>query len=103
MRFRRILPARYREQDNPLKTERLVELWVVVLSVIVVLVLCLGLVLQASSGGPQPMPPSADSLELKALKLENPLASGGVEAVLARPLFWEGRRPLVPVSTHTGF
>lgn len=89
-----MLPARYRGRENPLKTERRIELAAIVLVVLIVLVLFVGLVGQAGSEGPSALPPAADSLKLKVLRLEAGLPEEAASAVLARPLFWEGRRPL---------
>lgn len=95
MNLNAMLPARYSVRENPLKTERRLELAAIVLVVLIVLALVLGLAGQAASGGPSALPPAADSLKLKVLRLGAGLPEEAVSAVLARPLFWEGRRPMV--------
>ena len=91
------LPQRYRVTDNPLKTERRVELVVAALLALLLLWLLLGLLRQGLMTGPASLPPAADSLMVEALQLEPPLTVEAASDVLARPLFWEGRRPLAPV------
>ena len=91
------VPKRYRVTENPLKTERRVELTVAVLLALLLLWFLLGLLRQGLMTGPASLPPAADSLMVEALQLEPPLTAEAASDILARPLFWEGRRPLAPV------
>ena len=91
------LPQRYRVTENPLKTERRVELAVMILLALLLLWFLLGLLRQGLMTGPAALPPAADSLVVETLKLEPPLTAEAASDILARPLFWEGRRPLAPV------
>ena len=93
---------RYRVTENPLKTERRVELAVVVLLALLALFLVLGLLRQSLLSGPEPLLPAPDSLAIQPLKLEPPLTAEAAAELLARPLFWEGRRPLAPVVAAVG-
>ncbi len=92
-----LLPQRYQVTENPLKTERQVELAVVILLALLLLWFLVGLLRQGLMTGPAPLPPAADSLMVEALQLEPPLTAEAASDILARPLFWEGRRPLAPV------
>ena len=88
------LPSRYRESENPVMTERRVELAAVLLLSALLVWLALGLLRLLVEAGPEPLLPADDSLAVQALALEPPLASADAAAILQRPLFWEGRRPL---------
>ena len=84
---------RYRVSADPLKTERRVELVLVILAGLLVLqLLWVGLRL-ALGGLPSPKAPSGEALAMRdSLSLEtvSPEAS---DAIASRPLFWQGRRP----------
>jgi len=89
-----VLLARYREDQNPAKTMRYLEAAVVVVFVILLLWAVLGVLENWLSDGPTPLLPTADALAVEVLVLEQPLSEGSSEAMLDRPLFWEGRRAL---------
>ena len=88
------LRQRYGVTHDPQRTLRRLEAVALGLGVLLLSWALLGMVSHFVSGGPDPVLPSKDSLAVTALTLEDPLSKEGSEAVLARPLFWEGRRPL---------
>jgi hypothetical protein len=90
------LPARYREQQSPLKTERWVELVALIVLGSVGLRLLLGLFGLAVDGGPEPLRPAQDSLAVQTLQLDEGVPPDQRAEILSRPLFWQSRRPLVP-------
>lgn len=95
--------ARYRVTEAPLKTERRVELVAIACVLLLLLTMALGSVGVLFAARPAAIEPAADSLRVAQLKLEQPLNAEQVAEVLARPLFWEGRRPLeaAPVVVPT--
>ena len=95
------LLSRYRVADNPQKTERRVELVFLAVLLLLVAWIVLGFMRYAASGAPDPVAPASDSLQVKRLALEQPLTPEGSAAMLARPLFWQERRPYeaAPVVT----
>jgi len=88
------LLSRYRESENPLKTERRLELTAVVLFAVWLLWAGVGGLLHMVTGAPEPLEPAQDALKVGALTLDVPLDEPGSAAILARPLFWQQRRPL---------
>ena len=88
--------TRYQVQQNPLKTERRIELAVLVLLVLLLFSAVLGGFRLVASNEPDPVFPSADSLAVQALQLDAGLTAEQVAEILNRPLFWQSRRPLVP-------
>lgn len=92
------LPPRYAVTDNPLKTERRVELVFILLLIVLGAWLLVGFLGNAANTEPDPITPASDSLQISALDLEQPLTSDQSAALLARPLFWESRRPVEPVE-----
>ena len=90
------LVTRYRVQENPLKTERRVELAVLILLTLLVVSAVLGGFRLIAGSEPDPVFPSADSLAVQALKLDAGLTAEQAAEILNRPLFWQSRRPLVP-------
>ena len=85
---------RYRVSEDPLLSERRVELLALVLTVLLVLMLLFGVSRLLISAHPQPKLPAADSLvanELLSLGVVSPQQS---TAVKARPVFWPSRRPV---------
>lgn len=90
------LVTRYQVQQNPLKTERRVELAVLILLTLLVVSAVLGGFRLIAGSEPDPVFPSADSLAVQALKLDAGLTAEQAAEILNRPLFWQSRRPLVP-------
>ena len=88
------LLSRYRESENPLRTERRLELTAIVLFAVWLLWAVVGGLLHMVTGAPEPLEPAQDSLKVGALTLDAPLDEPGSAAILARPLFWQQRRPL---------
>ena len=88
--------TRYQVQQNPLKTERRIELAVLVLLVLLLFSAVLGGFRLVASNEPDPVFPSADSLAVQALQLDTGLTAEQVAEILNRPLFRQSRRPLVP-------
>ena len=88
--------TRYQVQQNPLKTERRIELAVLVLLVLLLFSAVLGGFRLVASNEPDPVFPSADSLAVQALQLDTGLTAKQAAEILNRPLFWQSRRPLVP-------
>ena len=88
--------TRYQVQQNPLKTERRIELAVLVLLALLGTSAVLSGLRSVASNEPDPVFPSADSLAVQALKLDSGLTAEQAAEILSRPLFWQSRRPLVP-------
>ena len=87
--------ARYQVRSNPLRAERRLELVVVGLAVVLLLQIVLGLAFALLRSGPERLLPAADSLRVADLQLFAPLTDEQSAAIVARPLFWESRRPVV--------
>ena len=96
------LMTRYQAQQNPLKTERRVELAVLILLTLLVVSAILGGFRLIAGSEPDPVFPSADSLAVQALKLDAGLSAEQAAEILNRPLFWQSRRPLVPPPKVAG-
>ncbi len=88
--------TRYQVQQNPLKTERRIELAAIFLLFLLMAIMLAGGVGLVSSQGPEPVLPSADSLAAQELKLDSGLTAEQAAEILSRPLFWQSRRPLIP-------
>ena len=96
MKLAQWLPARYRVQQNPLKTERWAELVALSVLGLIGLRLLLGLLGLAVDGGPEPLRPAQDSLAVQTLQLDAGVPADQGAEILSRPLFWQSRRPLAP-------
>lgn len=90
------LLTRYQVQQNPLKTERRIELVVLALLALLLVSLVFGGLRLVASSGLDPVFPSADSLAVQTLQLGEGLTDEQAAEILNRPLFWQSRRPLVP-------
>jgi hypothetical protein len=88
--------TRYQVQQNPLKTERRIELAAIFLLFLLLASMLAGGVGLVASQGPEPVLPSADSLAAQELKLDSGLTAEQAAEILSRPLFWQSRRPLIP-------
>lgn len=88
------LPDRYRVQNDPLLTERRVELAALLLTGLLLLQLVYSIARLSFLAAPEPIAPSLDILnDLGAMRV----AAVDVamrEEIRNRPLFWPGRRPL---------
>lgn len=85
---------RYRVSTEPLRTQRRIELVVLVL----LLVLCFQLLYSgarfAAVSMPEAVAPAADALVVKAVGSTGDVSRAQSAEIQGRPLFWEGRRPL---------
>jgi len=89
------LVSRYQVSEDPLLSERRVELLALLLTLVFFLILLFSVASLIISSHPVPKLPSADSLvgsELRRLGVVSPQHS---IAVRARPVFWPSRRPVV--------
>jgi hypothetical protein len=91
------LRARYAVREEPLKTERRVELVVVALAGTALLLLLLVIGRFLSSAAVRPVEPAPDSLRVAELTKPGAVTSQQSLLVQARPLFWDSRRPLDPL------
>ena len=92
------LVDRYRVTADPLRTQRRIELLVLLLTVFLFLQLGYGAFRLAVFSPPEPVLPAADSLQVKTpLKMDTvtPEQSGEIRN---RPLFWPERRPTEVVA-----
>lgn len=94
MMLKEALSARYFPAENPLRAMRLLEAGVVALALLLLVWGLMGTLVNLFSGGPAPVYPSEDSLQVESLALEEPLSDEAASAMIARPLFWESRQPL---------
>ena len=96
------LLQRYRVSENPQMTERRIELLVVLLIALLLLMAAIGVIRMAMGSEPAVVLPAQDTLSVRTLRLDESLDSTVATAILERPLFWEGRRPLEPPPVVTG-
>ncbi|MEM6579960.1 MAG: hypothetical protein AAF699_01735 [Pseudomonadota bacterium] len=101
--FTRIV-QRYQVAEDPLRTLRRLEL----VALVIFLLLCMQVVYSAirltSTTGPESISPAADSMQIPTVLGPRLLEMESRIAVLERPLFWRGRRPVdvteVPVESE---
>lgn len=109
MNIKALFYQRYAVSANPLRTERRLELAVVVLALLLVLQLLYSgarLVFGSDAGT---IPPAADALQVAGLHQAAAVGAQESAEVRARPLFWYSRRPsesvpeevVAPESTAT--
>ena len=93
-----VLRRRYRLDAlaGPLLWERRAELVAVGLGVLLVVLLTLGFLVNAIFGGVGAVAPSAGLLEVTVLQEAADLETQQRAELLARPLFWQSRRPVAP-------
>jgi len=89
-----MLVSRYRDLEDPLKSERRVELLGLALTFVFVLMLLLGVTRLIISPWPAPKLPSADSLQMIELRRSSVVSAQDSNSVRARPVFWPSRRPV---------
>jgi hypothetical protein len=95
--------GRYRVATNPLKTERRLELLVILLTTVLILQILYSGTRLFFGVAPGALVPSADVLQV--VEVPGPAVLGEVmrEGIRSRPLFWQGRRPLEgPDSVASG-
>ena len=92
------LLARYSASYDPVRTERRLELVVVVLALFLLLQVLLSLVQLVAYDGPAPRAPATDALTVADLREAQLIDDASSQALIARPLFWETRRPVAAVA-----
>ncbi len=92
------LKTRYLAAAAPLRTERRVELALLLLTMLVLLQLLWFLVARLSSPSIDPLPPAADSIRVGALATDESISAADSLRLQTRPLFWPDRRPVAEVS-----
>lgn len=80
--------------QDPLRTQRVIELAVLAIAAVFVTWAVLGWLAVAASSGPAALAPAEDSLTVTELKTPALIEQDQVAALMQRPLFWEGRRPV---------
>ena len=89
---------RYSERENPLKTQRRVELGVIILLGLLCLQLLWGAVRLFSLEPPASVTPAPDTLQVLPMKAMASVSIDDSNEMRSRPLFWQSRRPLVEVE-----
>ena len=87
------LKARYSVALNPLRTERRLELAVVVIAALLVLQIVWAIVSRLTYSGPEAILPAPDALIVSSLVEQTVPADAASQEIVSRPLFWESRRP----------
>lgn len=95
------LKNRYQVNADPLRSERRVELVVVVLAVILLLQLLWSGLRILLAGGVAPVAPAADSLMVVDVPRPQSVDAKDSALVQARPLFWAERRPRDVLASAT--
>ena len=97
MRWWQTLVNRYRLADDPLQTERRIELVVLLLFLLLLLQIAYGATRLAILAPPEPILPARDSLQvMSSIPLDVLTAEQRME-IRNRPLLWPGRRPVEDV------
>ena len=89
-----MLVSRYQVSEDPLLSERRVELLALALTAILLILLFFSVGRLVISPPPQPKLPSADSLLMTELRASNAVSADASNAAKARPVFWPSRRPV---------
>ena len=94
MNLYRIISTRYGSHADPLRSERRIELLVLLCA----LILCLQALYSGSRlltlSTPAAIAPAEDALSLQSLRARGAVTGQQSAEILSRPLFWEGRRPV---------
>jgi hypothetical protein len=90
--------GRYGVTTDPLRTQRKIELVVLLLGLLLCLQLAYGGLRLATMSNPDAIVPAADSLQVPAVLSPEVVAAGQRNEILSRPLFWTSRRPAAPVD-----
>jgi len=90
------LRQRYQVQSEPLRTERRIELVVLLLLLVLLLQLLYSGMRLIFLSSPEAIAPPPDTLTIGAVKPFSRPSAAQSEELLARPLFWSSRRPPVP-------
>ena len=94
------LPRRYQATEDPVRTQRRIELGVVVLLLVLCLQLVFGGISLLSMSPPAAIMPSADSIQVPLVKSPESLTAQQRNEILSRPVFWAGRRPVTAVAVR---
>jgi|TARA_R100000005_G_C4996511_1_gene203337 hypothetical protein len=94
--------SRYRVQHEPQRTERHVELLVLLLGLLLLLQLAFFLLRVLLPPSPEPIEPTAASLTVADRIAGRLLDTRGSAELRERPLFWEGRRPVDDSAVSDG-
>ncbi len=94
MRVYTTLVSRYRVAENPLLSERRVELLALVLTLVFILILLFSVVGLLVSAHPPAKLPSADSLVGTELRRSGVVSAQHSNEMRARPVFWPSRLPV---------
>lgn len=95
-----MLISRYQAKENPLLSERRIELFALLLTLVLFLLLFFSVASLIISSHPAPKLPSADSLVGRMLRSSGVVSPEQSIAVRARPVFWPSRRPVdAPLET----
>ena len=89
---------RYRETVDPLRTARRIELVAVIIALLLILQLVYGAYRLAIGSTPDPVSPTADSLQVKSPARLQTITTEQSSEIRRRPLFWPDRRPLEAVG-----
>lgn len=90
------LRARYQVRTNPLRTERNIELVALALLLLLLLLLAYTGLRAVIPPSPTPVEPAPSTLTIADQLARRAVSSEDSEELRARPLFWEGRRPVAP-------
>lgn len=102
MNIRERLLGRYLVADNPLRTERLFELFLLLVAVALVVQFTLSIVLVFRTPSIPSVAPAIDAITPVIGKAPGiPLAEQSLE-IESRPLFWASRRPVTEVQQASG-
>jgi hypothetical protein len=85
---------RYRAAEDPLRTERRIELVLLLLAALLLLQLTWMLIRAAAGSGATAIAPAADSLRVASRMDAGVVGADDSAIVRARPLFWPSRRPI---------
>lgn len=88
------LADRYRRLEDPLRTERWVELALVAVVLLLAVQVLWGAFRASFPSVPEPVTPRPNSLRVAQLEAEDPVDPDLRAEISARPLFWSSRRPL---------
>lgn len=91
---------RYRVASDPLRSERLVELTLVLACMMLLAQLLWGAYRLAFPATPAPVAPAPESMRMSPLLAEAVPSLEQRQEIRSRPLFWEGRVPLAPQETQ---
>jgi len=96
------LRERYRVTSDPLRTERRLELGVLVLALVLLVQVVWGITSLLTMSAPELVEPAADTLRVAGVQASEGVAPEQSNEIRERPLFWEGRRPVSAAGADTG-